>query len=463
LLCGDLGSIKAIPYDILTNRSYGGTKDLLTKSHQMNNWAKIIIGDARCMKEIEGGSIDLIVTSPPYWHIKDYGIPGQIGYGQSLHEYLKDLYYVWNECYRVLRKGGRFCLNIGDQFARSIIYGRYKVIPLHAEFITQCEQIGFDFMGSIIWQKKTTMNTTGGANVMGSFPYPPNGIIEIDYEFIHIFKKPGKGKSVSKEVKEASKLTKEEWKEYFSGHWYFGGAKQVGHEAMFPEELPRRLIKMFTFIGDTVLDPFLGSGTTVKVALELKRNAIGYEINEEFLKMIKEKIGLRKDLFGFFKNVEILKRKEEEPLRLPEVPYIPKIQDAKPVIDPKKFRFGEDRFYKVVEIINEEAIRLNTGLIVKFLGVKIDKKESTLRYLRDYILGKQVFLRFYDNKVLDENTVEAYVYLKNKIFINSYLIKSGLGSPDLSVNHKLRDKFIKLWEERNRTDGKRMDIEHGDK
>ena len=178
----------------------------------METKAKIIIGDSRQMKEVKNEEIDLIVTSPPYWHIKDYGIPGQIGYGQTLHEYLKDLYYVWKECYRVLRKGGRFCLNIGDQFARSIIYGRYKVIPIHAEFIAQCEEIGFDFMGSIIWQKKTTMNTTGGATIMGSFPYPPNGIIEIDYEFIHIFKRPGKSKKVLKKVKEASKLTKEEWK-----------------------------------------------------------------------------------------------------------------------------------------------------------------------------------------------------------------------------------------------------------
>jgi len=138
----------------------------------MNNNAKIIIADCRSMKEVEDKSVDLIVTSPPYWHLKDYGTEGQIGYGQSLHEYLKDLYVVFNECYRMLRDGGRLCINIGDQFARSIIYGRYKVIPIHAEIIAQCEKIGFDFMSSIIWQKKTTMNTTGGANVMGSFPYP---------------------------------------------------------------------------------------------------------------------------------------------------------------------------------------------------------------------------------------------------------------------------------------------------
>ena len=411
----------------------------------MDVQAKIIIGDSRRMKEVKNEEIDLIITSPPYWHIKDYRIPGQIGYGQTLHEYLKDLYYVWKECYRVLRKGGRFCLNIGDQFARSIIYGRYKVIPIHAEFIAQCEEIGFDFMGSIIWQKKTTMNTTGGATVMGSFPYPPNGIVEIDYEFIHIFKKPGKGKRVSKEIKETSKLTKEEWKEYFSGHWHFGGAKQIGHEAMFPDELPRRLIKMFTFIGDTVLDPFLGSGTTVKVALELQRNAIGYEINKDFLEIIKKKIGMKESLLS--SNIQIIERREEK-LELPLIDYIPRIQDAKPQIDPQKFKFRGDRLYKVVEIIDESTIKLNTGLFVKFLGVKIDKKEDTIRYLQDYILGKNVFLKFHDNKVINQNTVMAYVYLKNKIFVNAYLIKSGLASPDFSTNHKYKDKFIQLWKER---------------
>jgi DNA modification methylase len=176
----------------------------------MENWAKIIIGDSRKMIEIENDSVHLVVTSPPYWSIKNYGIKNQIGYGQTLHEYLKDLYRIWRESYRVLEAGRRLIINIGDQFARSIIYGRYKIIPLHSEIIAQCEDIGFDYMGSIIWQKKTTMNTTGGANVMGSYPYPPNGMIEIDYEHILIFKKPGKSKKIPRELKESSKLTKEE-------------------------------------------------------------------------------------------------------------------------------------------------------------------------------------------------------------------------------------------------------------
>ncbi len=408
----------------------------------MSNQAKIIIGDSRKMIEVEDESIDLVVTSPPYWHIKDYGSPGQIGYGQSLHEYLRDLYRVWGECFRVLKSGRRMCINIGDQFARSIIYGRYKVIPLHAEFISQCEEIGFDYMGSIIWQKKTTMNTTGGANVMGSYPYPPNGMVEIDYEFILIFKKPGKSPKVPKDVKERSKMTKEEWKNYFYGHWYFGGARQIGHEAMFPEELPRRLIKMYTFVGDTVLDPFLGSGTTVKVALSLGRNAVGYEINEGFLDVIKDKLNLKGILLQFSNNIHIVKRESE--ICVGEVSYIPRIRDAKPKIDPKRFNFRNDRLYRVTDIIDEQTILLNTGLKVRFLGIKVVKTQEVLRYLRNYILRKEVFLRFDNNAILNSNTVEAYVYLKNKIFVNAYLVKSGMATADRTKEHKYKVKFVEL-------------------
>ena len=408
----------------------------------MNKWAKIIIGDSRKMIEVKDNSVDLVVTSPPYWHIKDYRVEGQIGYGQSLHEYLKDLYRVWKECYRVLKPGRRLCINIGDQFARSIIYGRYKVIPLHAEFITQCEDIGFDYMGSIIWQKKTTMNTTGGANVMGSYPYPPNGMVEIDYEFILIFKKPGKIPKIQKDVKEKSKLTKEEWKEYFYGHWYFGGARQIEHEAMFPEELPKRLIKMYTFVHDTVLDPFLGSGTTVKAALSLNRNAIGYEINEKFLNIIREKLNLKESLLQFSSNIQIIRR--EYKIDVDEVDYIPRIKDAKPKIDPKKFNFKNDRLYRVVDIVDEQTILLNTGLKVRFLGVSVIKSQEALKYLKNYILKKEVFLRFDNGAVLDGNTVEAYVYLKNKIFVNAYLIKSGIARADRTREYKYKTKFIEF-------------------
>jgi DNA modification methylase len=410
----------------------------------MDNWAKIIIGDSRVMPEIEEHTIDLVVTSPPYWHIKDYGLKGQTGYGQSLHRYLTDLFYVWSECFRVLRPGSRLCINIGDQFARAAVYGRYKVIPLHAEIIAQGEKLGFDFLGSIIWQKKTTMNPSGGAVVMGSYPYPPNGIVEIDYEFILIFKKPGESKKVLKEVKEASKLSKEEWKEYFYGHWRFGGARQLGHEAMFPEELPRRLIRMFTWAGDTVLDPFLGSGTTVKVALELGRNGVGYEINEDFIRFIEEKVGLKDKLPIFTPNLEIIKRKNHI-LNVAKIAYIPAIQEANPLLEAGAR--PREPLVKVVQIISADKLRLDTGQTVKFLGVKIDHEKETIAYLNKQLLAKPIFLKNNTGQT-EDNILAAYIYLKNKIFINTYLIKSGLGSPDLAVNHKLKDKFITIWQER---------------
>jgi len=388
------------------------------------------------MIELPDSSVDLVVTSPPYWHIKDYGVKNQIGYGQSLHEYLKDLYRVFGECFRVLKAGSRLCINIGDQFARAVVYGRYKVIPLHAEVISMCERIGFDYMGAIIWQKKTTMNTTGGAVVMGSFPYPPNGIVEIDYEFILIFKKEGKRK-VSREIKEKSKLTKEEWKEYFSGHWNFGGAKQINHEAVFPDELPRRLIKMFSFYGDTVLDPFAGSGTTLKVAIELGRRAIGYEINPDFVEIVKEKVGSL--------NLKIVER--EKAVRLKPVDYTPAVKDAKPVLDERKLKLNGDRLYKVIKILSEKELLLDTGLRVELLGLEIpvEKREEAISYLERFVKGKKVFLKFdTEQKPASKDKVSAYVYLKNKIFINRKMLQMGLAKVDLNKDFSYKERFLEV-------------------
>ncbi len=305
---------------------------------------KVIIGDSRNMAELGNESVQLVITSPPYWQLKDYGSSKQIGFGDSYERYVNNLNLVWSESYRVLSPGCRLCINIGDQFARSIYYGRYKVIPIRTEIIKFCETAGFDYMGAIIWQKVTTTNTTGGASIMGSFPYPRNGILKLDYEFILIFKKSGLSPQPSKKIKENSKLTTDEWNKYFTGHWNFNGVRQDKHLAMFPEELPKRLIKMFSFVDDVVLDPFLGSGTTTLAARGLDRNSVGYEINGKFLPIIKDKIGAnQKDLFT---NVDFEFIKQEKPgidiqTATANLPYIfkdPIKIDKK--IDPKKLKFG---------------------------------------------------------------------------------------------------------------------------
>jgi len=305
---------------------------------------QIIIGDSRSMTELADESIHLVVTSPPYWQLKDYGNGNQIGFDHSYEDYINNLNLAWNECNRVLHKGCRLCINIGDQFARSVYYGRYKVIPIRTEIIKFCETVGFDYMGAVIWQKVTTCNTTGGATIMGSFPYPRNGILKIDYEFILIFKKQGIPPAVSEAIKEKSKMTTDEWNEFFAGHWNIPGEKQNGHMAMFPEEIPRRLIRMFSFINDTILDPFLGSGTTSLAARKLERNSIGYEVNPDFLPVIKEKLGIEHRKLFEEAQFEILRQEKpktdftEEISRLPYIFKDPVKFDKR--VDPRKLQFG---------------------------------------------------------------------------------------------------------------------------
>jgi site-specific DNA-methyltransferase (adenine-specific) len=310
----------------------------------MKTTHKIISGDARVMDLIEDQSVHLIVTSPPYWQLKDYGDQRQLGYHDTYENYINNLNLVWQESYRVLKPGCRMCVNVGDQFARSVFYGRYKVIPIRTEIIKFSESMGFDYMGAIIWQKVTTTNTTGGAVIMGSYPYPRNGILKLDYEFIMVFKKPGQSKKPTQEKMELSRLTAEEWNAYFSGHWKLPGEKQTDHLAQFPIEIPNRLIKMYSFVDDTVLDPFLGSGTTSVSAEILNRNSIGIEINKEFLPIIKKKFdNLGSGESENFK-IEYLKQKPVKNdflSRINNLPYLfkdPHTLDKK--LDPQENNYG---------------------------------------------------------------------------------------------------------------------------
>ncbi|MBA3062692.1 MAG: site-specific DNA-methyltransferase, partial [Atribacteria sp.] len=402
-------------------------------------------------------SVHLTITSPPYWQLKDYGNGKQIGFNDNYEEYINNLNLVWNECYRVLHNGCRLCINIGDQFARSVYYGRYKVIPIRTEIIKFCESIGFDYMGAIIWQKVTTCNTTGGATVMGSFPYPRNGILKIDYEFILIFKKYGKAPKINKEMKEKSKLSQEEWNKYFTGHWNFPGEKQDKHLAMFPEELPKRLIKMFSFVGDTILDPFLGSGTTSLAAKNLHRNSIGYEINEYFLPIIKEKLGLRQRTIFQDETFEIIKQEnintdfKEEIKKLLYIFQDPIKFDKK--IDPRKLSFGSkidnsyskrEIYYTVKEVISPKILILNNGLKIRLLGVKErpEKNGGAIQFLKEKALGQKVFIKFDAIKHDEENNLLCYLYLSNKTFLNAHLIKNDLVEVDTEFDYKYKSKFL---------------------
>ena len=420
---------------------------------------KIIRGDSRQMNELSDNSVNLVITSPPYWQLKDYGTDDQIGYNDSYENYINNLNLVWQECYRVLQNGCRLCVNIGDQFARSVYYGRYKIIPIRTEIIKFCETIGFDYMGAVIWQKSTTMNTSGGATIMGSFPYPRNGIIKLDYEFILLFKKIGTPEKIDKNLKELSEMTKEEWNTYFQGHWNFNGVRQNGHIAMFPEELPKRLIKMFSFVGDTVLDPFVGSGTTSLAAKNLGRNSAGYEINPKFIDMIKQKLDVANNKMFDNSNINFINQEKintDFNNQISKLPYIfkdPIKLDKK--VDPKKLQFGSridenkkqrDDFFTVKEIMDSVTLKLNNNLVIKLLGVKNNpqKLNEAVNYLKNKTNKQRVFLRFDNLKYDKENNLLCYLYLQNKTFINAHLIKEGYVFVNNEMDYKYKEKFINL-------------------
>jgi len=417
----------------------------------------IINGDSRKMDKLQDKSVHLIITSPPYWQLKDYGSDNQIGFNDTYEQYINNLNLVWKECYRVLHDGCRLCINIGDQFARSVYYGRYKVIPIHSEIIRFCETIGFDFMGQIIWQKTTTMNTTGGGAVMGSFPHPRNGIVKLDFEYILIFKKQGNAPKPTAEQKAQSAMTNEEWNTYFNGHWYFNGAKQDKHLAMFPEELPKRLIKMFSFPQETVLDPFMGSGTTAAVAKALGRNSVGYEINPDFIPLMKERIDANNLIE--IANLEIKKQTininfEEE---INNLPYrFVDVHKTDKKIDVKKLQFGSkidknssterEELFSVKQVISPELILLNNGLTVRLIGIKQNPQINgkAIEFLLSKFKGKKVFLK-YDNIKYDiDNHLMVYMYLENKTFINAHLLKNDLALVDESIDYKYKTKFQNL-------------------
>lgn len=419
----------------------------------------VVNGDSRCMDQLPDKSVHLIITSPPYWQLKDYGADKQIGFDDSYEQYINNLNVVWKECYRVLHDGCRLCINIGDQFARSVYYGRYKVIPIHSEIIRFCETIGFDFMGQIIWQKNTTMNTTGGGSVMGSYPYPRNGIAKLDSEYILLFKKQGKAPVPTKEQKAMSAMSNEEWNKYFSGHWNFSGVKQDKHIAMFPEELPKRLIKMFSFVGELVLDPFMGSGTTGAVARSLGRNSVGYEINPDFIPIIKQRIG--EDTLYDHVLIEVMQQPNDKinlDKAIAALPYqFVDVHKINKKIDVKKLQFGSKidknsptqrhELFTVKDIPSPNILVLNNGIIIRLIGVVPDSRFElqAINFLSSKIKGHKIFLQYDERKYDAENHLLSYVYLDNKTFINAHLLKHQLAYVDETSNYKYKSKFINLY------------------
>lgn len=249
---------------------------------------RIILGDAREMPGLAEESAHLVVTSPPYWTLKEYdGGAGeaQLGHVRDYRRFLDALREVWARCFSALVPGGRLCIVIGDICLPRRQHGRHVVIPLHADTTIACREIGFDYLTPILWHKiANAVTEVEGSGAFLGKPYEPNAVIKNDTEYVLLFRKPGGYRRPSLEQRVLSLIDKEDHARWFRSVWtdIRGASTRDGHPAPYPVELAYRLIRMFSFVGDVVLDPFLGSGTTTEAAVLANRNSIGYEIEPRY-------------------------------------------------------------------------------------------------------------------------------------------------------------------------------------
>ncbi|HOG06699.1 MAG: site-specific DNA-methyltransferase [Syntrophales bacterium] len=248
---------------------------------------RLINGDARELTYLDDASVHLIVTSPPYWNLKQYNDnAAQLGHIQDYEAFLLELEKVWRHVYRILVPGGRLVCVVGDVCVARRDFGRHLVFPLHADICVICRRIGFDNLNPIIWHKiaNASYEVENGSKFLGK-PYEPNAIIKNDMEFILMQRKPGGYRKPTNQQRQASRIEKDVFDRWFQQIWTITGASTKHHPAPFPLELATRLVRMFSFTEDTVLDPFRGSGTTMVAALRTGRNSIGIEIDPEYCRM----------------------------------------------------------------------------------------------------------------------------------------------------------------------------------
>jgi DNA modification methylase len=276
------------------------------KSNADKTFQQLINGDARDLSFLGDESIHLVVTSPPYWNLKRYNDnPDQLGHIDDYEFFLGELEKVWREVFRILVPGGRLVCVVGDVCVSRRRFGRHLVFPLHADICVLCRRIGFDNLNPIIWHKiaNASFEVENGSRFLGK-PYEPNAIIKNDMEFILMQRKPGGYRKPTEEQRKLSKIEKKDFDAWFQQIWNITGASTRNHPAPFPLELATRLVRMFSFHGDTVLDPFCGTGTTMIAALRYGRNSIGIDIDPEYCRMAARY--LKREGSNLFINTELI-------------------------------------------------------------------------------------------------------------------------------------------------------------
>src|SRR5579864_646346 len=251
---------------------------------------QMILGDARDLRFIRSESVHLVVTSPPYFNLKPYAseaLGRQLGRIEDYEIFLDELDRVWRECARVLVPGGRICCVIGDILIPRRADGRHRVLPLPSDIQVRSRRNGLDNLTPILWFKigNRTNEAGGGSSGYYGKPYQPGAIIKNDTEHILMLRKPGGYRTTPMIQRALSMLQRDEMDAWMRPVWsdIRGASLRDGHPAPFPVEIAERLIRMFSFAGDTVLDPFVGSGSTAVAAIRTDRNSISIEIEEVYL------------------------------------------------------------------------------------------------------------------------------------------------------------------------------------
>jgi DNA modification methylase len=303
---GDLSDIqKAIPR-IAKNREITSAIERILPG--IPTWHELYHGDARELPSVARSSVHLVLTSPPYWTLKQYNsTDAQLGDIADYNEFIVELDKVWQNCFHALVPGGRLICVVGDVcLSRRKNGGRHTVVPLHATIQEHCRTIGYDNLAPIIWHKiaNAAYEVEGSGGAFLGKPYEPNGVIKNDIEFILMQRKPGAYRAPDLATKILSVISESNHREWFQQIWHgLTGASTRRHPAPFPVELANRLIRMFSFVGDTILDPFVGSGTTSIAAVSCGRNSIGYETDDEYLALANRR--LRETSTGLFSRATV--------------------------------------------------------------------------------------------------------------------------------------------------------------
>jgi DNA modification methylase len=270
---------------------------------------RLFLADSRAISALQPESVHLVLTSPPYWTLKEYrDSEAQLGHVEDYDEFLGELDKVWAHCFRALVPGGRLICVVGDVcLSRRENGGRHTVVPLHASIQEHCRKLGYDNLAPIIWHKisNAAYEVENGSTFLGK-PYEPNAVIKNDIEFILMERKPGGYRSPDMATKILSLISAENHKRWFQQIWTgLTGASTKHHPAPYPVELAERLIRMFSFAGDTVLDPFLGTGTTTVAAAKWGRNSIGIEVDAHYFSLAEKRIA--RDTQSLFRTASVEK------------------------------------------------------------------------------------------------------------------------------------------------------------